>query len=310
MKRLILMLTLTALLTGCADITELGDRAIIQLAAIDYSEGEYTLNALLFSAGGSGGVLDVTQTNVIKVTGSGDTLGDAVQSLSLVDGKDIYMSETKLIVLGKGFEQTDISSVLTMLYRDMRCSLNTPICYAESAELLTDLEFTEGITAAEKPVDMIENAFLSGVSPKATLLDVLADVQGGRSTLIPCFAEDFNGSGMTKDEKGRTAVLSGSRVITSDRLGTFADSSETAGVMLLSDQADSITLNFSLNGKEYSCEAYRICAGIQNAKPKVSAYFRTASGAPLSEEEEQAAYEKLVAIVEKGVKFSLENIRL
>ena len=301
MKKLLALVVIVLGCCGCADTTELGDRAIIQLAALDYADGEYKLSALLFSAGGSGGELDVTETNVIKVTGSGDTLGEAVKQLSLIDGKEIYMSEAKLIVLGKGFEQADVASVITMLHRDMRCSLNTPVCYSEEAELLTDLQFVEGITAAEKPVDMIENAFLSGVSPKATVLDILADHAGGRQTLIPSFAEAKNGSGMTKSEDGSTAVLDGARFIENGRLSDKADTEQTAGYMLLSGLADSVVLDVDVNGEEVSCEAYNISVEFQNGKPRISAYYRSRAGRYLTGEQEQACRRKLNEIVKNGL---------
>ncbi|MBE6901146.1 MAG: hypothetical protein E7478_01595 [Ruminococcaceae bacterium] len=305
MKKLVIVLIMTLMMCGCADTTELGDRAIVQLAAIDHEDGEYTLNVLLFSAGGSSGELDVTKTNVIKVTGRGETLGEAVQSLSLIDGKDIYMSEAKLLVLGGGFEEADIPSVLTMLYRDMRCSLNMPVCCADTAEMLTDLEFTEGITAAEKPVSMIDNAYHLGISPKATLLDVLSAHEEGSPTLIPSFGETVNGSGMTKDKSGKTAELNGSRVISGGRLGSFADKSTTVGAMLLSGEADSIQLSLVTDGSELTCEAYDIKAELKNGRPQVSAHYRSRSGKALSQEQEKQAEEQLLAAVSAGKEFML-----
>lgn len=301
MRKLLALAALVLCFCGCADTTELGDRAIIQLAAVDYADGEYKLSALLFSAGGSGGELDVTETNVIKVTGSGDTLGEAVKQLSLIDGKEIYMSEAKLIVLGSGFEKADVASVITMLHRDMRCSLNTPVCYSDNAELLTDLQFVEGITAAEKPVDMIENAYLSGVSPKATVLDILADHAGGRKTLIPSFTEAKNGSGMTKSEDGSTAVLDGARFIENGRLSDKADTEQTAGYMLLAELADSVVLDITVDGEEHSCEAYNIHVEWQNGAPKLSAYYRSRAGRYLTGEQELACRRKLNEIITNGL---------
>ncbi len=301
MKKLLMLFMIVLSCCGCADTTELGDRAIIQLAAVDYADGQYKLSALLFSAGGSGGELDVTETNVIKVTGSGDTLGEAVKQLSLIDGKEIYMSEAKLIVLGGGFEQADIASVITMLHRDMRCSLNTPVCYSEKAELLTDLQFSEGITSAEKPVDMIENAFLSGESPKATVLDILADNAGGRNTLIPSFSETKNGSGMTKSEDGRTAVIDGAVFIENGKLSEKIDTAQASGYMLLAELADSVVLDITVDEKECSCEAYNIEVEWTNGRPKLSAYYRSRSGRYLTGEQELACRRKLNEIAEIGL---------
>ena len=160
MKKIIPIIAAMLLLTGCSDNTELGDRAIIQAAAIDFDRGEYRVSALLFSSGGGGGdTIDASQDNVIKVSGSGKTLAEAIDNISLIDGKEIYMSETKLLILGGGFADISALPALNTLYYDMRCSLNMPVCFSEDAELLTDLHFKEGITAAEKPLSMIEYAY-------------------------------------------------------------------------------------------------------------------------------------------------------
>ncbi len=303
MKKLLTaaVMAATTLLSGCADITELGDRAIVQLAAIDHDGSEYKLSALLFSAGGSGGTIDVTQDNVIKVTGSGATLGEAIQQLSLADGKDIYMSEVKVIVLGSGFEQENALSALTMLYRDMKCSLSTPVCCSEKAELLTDLEFTEGITAAEKPYSMIRNAELMGTSQETTLLDILAGSEAGRPVLLPSFAEGKNGSGMTTDKEGRTALLNGSRFIYDGHLTGFADSEQTTGYLLLTGLADRIALSYTDGESEFRCEAYNIAARLVSPdKVEVSADYRSTGGAPLTQWQERLASQKLHEIVSHG----------
>ena len=74
------------LLSGC-EATELGGRAIIQAAAIDHDGHEYIVSALLFSSGGgSGGEIDPSNENVIKVTGRGETFAAAVDDISLSDG--------------------------------------------------------------------------------------------------------------------------------------------------------------------------------------------------------------------------------
>ena len=176
MKKICLVLALAALLalTGCSDSTELGNRAIIQAAAVDY-DGRYHVCAMLFSSSGSGGgTIDASGENVIRVNGQGETLSEAIDDISLVDGKRIYMCETKLLILGGGFENANALDALKTLYFDLRCSLNMPVCCVEkntSAEELVSLQFTEGITSADKPLSLIENANNMGVSPKTTLLD-------------------------------------------------------------------------------------------------------------------------------------------
>ncbi len=301
----VILAACVCLLTGCADSTELGNRAIIQAAAIDYDDG-YKVSALLFSSGGSGGdTIDASQENVIKVTGEGKTLSEAVDNISLIDGKRIYMCETKLLILGGGFEETDVSDALNTLYYDLRCSLNMPVCGADNAEMLTDFQFTEGVTAAEKPLAMIENANHLGVSPKTTLLDLLADIAGGRTTLIPYFESAVNGRGMTTSDDGKTAVLSGSRELSEGCLGERYGQAQTAGLMLINGLSDKMTVNYIHDGVEKTCEAYSIKVtenlNSKNGGLKVSARFRTRNGGGLTGAERQAALKVLTSIVEQAI---------
>ncbi|MGN0649774.1 MAG: hypothetical protein ACI4KM_05000 [Oscillospiraceae bacterium] len=303
--RIFAALLLTLSLCGCADMTELGDRAIIQAAAIDCTGGVYRVSALMFSGGGSGERIDSSQDNVIKISGEGETVSAAIEDISLIDGKRVYMSEAKLLVFGAGFERADVISALNTLYYDHRCSLNMPVCCAEKAELLTDIRFTEGITAAEKPVSMIENAYRAGASPKTTVFDILCDNAAGRSSLIPMFCKSNNGYGMSDDDNGETAVLCGSALIRRGKIGGYADPKQTVGLMLLSGETERLPLNVSLYGAESACEAYGIKAELSEDGVNFSAQFRRLNGAPLDERLSSAAGsmlgDYLAAALESGL---------
>lgn len=306
MKKLILLLLPLLFLTGCTDRTELGDRAIIEAAAVDYTDGKYRVSALLFSSGGgAGSTIDASQENVIKVTGEGKTAAEAFDSISLIDGKEIYLSEMKLLVLGDGFSHISTAPLLNTLFYDMRCSLNMPVCCAEKAEMLTDLRFSEGITSAEKPLDMMKNASREGVSPDTTLLDLLCGIESKKPVLIPMFAETENGYGMTSDESGRTAELVGTRPLQNALLGGVNSPEETVAIMLLTGDSDRIKLNFFYGGSEQTCEAYRIKAelvpSLEESSVRVTARFRGRNSAKLSPEMEQRALEALAELVAQAL---------
>lgn len=306
MKKVYMILIVAALLTltGCYDSTELGSRALIQAIAVDY-DGEYHISAMLFSSSGSGGdTIDASQENVIRVTSDGKTLSGAIDKISLIDGKRIYMSETKLLILGSGFETANALEALNTLYFDMRCSLNMPVCCVgsgERAEDIVDLPFTEGITAADKPLSLIENANRMGVSPKTTLLDLLADSTGDKTSLLPMLTITKNGSGITASDDGKTAVLCGSRYFSGGVLNEAFDETETAALMLLTERSHKITLNYLYGDAERTCEAYSITITdepyLERSIRRVSAKFRTRGGGKLSEEERRAALEALTGLL-------------
>ena len=294
----------TLLLTGCYDSTELGSRALIQALAIDY-DGQYHVSAMLFSSSGSGGdTIDASQENVIHVMGEGETLSGAIDNISLIDGKRIYMSETKLLILGGGFESANAMDALNTLYFDMRCSLNMPVCCVGSgkrAEDIGSLQFTEGMTSADKLLSLIENAHRMGVSPKTTLLDLLADSADKKASLLPMLTVTENGIGMTLAEDSKTAVLCGSRYFDGGVLRGNFDPDKTAALMLLSGKSDKLTLNYICGGEERTCEAYDIKitdeAYLDKSIRHVTAKFRTRGGGKLSEEERKEALNALMKIV-------------
>ena len=305
MKKLFALITLITLtITGCSDSTELGGRAIIQAAAVDY-DGQYHVTAMLFSSGGSGGnTIDASQENVIRVSGDGDTLSQAIDSISLIDGKRIYMCETKLLILGSGFKNKNALDAIKTLYYDLRCSLNMPVCCVEngqSAEDIVNLQFTEGITSADKPLSLIENAYRMGVSPKTTMLDLLADSAAKKDTLLPMFTITENGMGVTASDNGKTAVLSGSRYLSNGLLQDGYNETETAALMLITGKSNKITLNYLSDNMEKTCEAYCIKVttepDIGENIHRVSAKFRTRGGGMLSESERKAAITELTKLV-------------
>lgn len=301
MRKILALILICAMFTGCSDSTELGNRAIIQALAVDY-DGGYKLSALLFSSGGSGGdTIDASQENVIRVTSEGNTLAEAVDNLSLIDGKKIYMSETKLLILGSGFSGASSVDVLKTLYFDMRCSLNMLVCCAENAASITELHFTEGITSAEKPLSVIENAYESGVSPKTTLLDLLCDSVSEKTSDVPLLVITENGSGMTSSDDGKTAVLNGSRTFRNGYLAELHDSQKTQALMLINGKSDKTVVNYVMDGTEKTCEAYCIKVKPNDDYWTVSARFRTRDGGQLSEGERKAALDALGQIVEYGL---------
>ena len=289
-----------ALLTGCADRTELGERAIIQAAAVNADRDGYTVNALLFSSAGSG-LVDASEENVIRVDGRGQTLAQALDDISLNDGRAAYLSDIKLVVFGDGFEDADITDALNTLYFDMGCGLNTVLAYADDPAEIMELRFTEGVTSAEKLLSLIDNANREGESPKTTLFDALCAAESGTAALLPRLVIEENGS-VTSQDNGLTAVTDGSRSFFGGKLGRRCTAEETTGLMLVSGETDRLTLCFESGGKSRTCEARGIKVRVlPDGSAQVSASFRARNGAALTERDEQGAMERLQEIVRAGL---------
>lgn len=299
-KKIALILVGLAFLTGCEERTELGARAIIQAAAINFDEKGYVVNALLFSSGGSG-LIDASEENVIRTDGRGETLVQALNDVSLSDGRAVYMSDIKLVVFGAGYEQSNLAEAMNTLYYDMGCGLDTLLACADEPSAVTELRFTEGVTSAEKLSELIENASRAGLAPKTTLLDALCSVESEKAFLLPYLSVEENGS-MTSKDDGLSAVPKGAKSVVGGRLCEYLSPQETAGALLVSGENDKLTLSFFDGENERSCKAYRIkVKRLDNGETEVSARFRALNGASLTERDKNTALERLCEIVKLGL---------
>ena len=108
MKKISLFLTLTVALvltlSGCVRYVELSDRAIVQALGIDYlpEKNIYRISMQYFSQTSEGGQnqIDKTQPNVLKSVGEGDSILTAAKNASILSGKDLLLSENRLIIIG------------------------------------------------------------------------------------------------------------------------------------------------------------------------------------------------------------------
>lgn len=299
-KKIAAVIACALLLTGCEEHTELGERAIIQAAAIDTNENGYSVNALLFSSSGSG-LIDASEENVIRTDGAGATLAQAIDDVAINDGRAVYMSDVKIVIFGAGFEQGDIAQALNTLYFDMDCGLDTLVACADEPAAIARLGFTEGVTSAEKLAELIENANRAGLTPKTTLLDALCALAAEREFLLPFLAVEENG-GMTSQKDGLSAVPNGARTVFGGRLGGKLTSEQTAGALLAAGENDKITLNYFVGGNERCCDAYAISVKMRaDGSAEVSARFRAKNGANLTQADKDGAMERLCAIVKAGL---------
>lgn len=241
------------LLGGCTKITELSERAIVQAVGIDCGDNGYRATVQYFSQGGSGGEnqLDSSESNVLKGTGEGRTLYDALRACNLRGGKSMMFSENQIIIIGDGFSEEELLPILIDMYRVYRCSADTLVCASEgTAEELLDIRFKEGITSTDKLKKLIENASETGNTMRVTLFTAVSDLldtQG--STFLPLFKITETPTDVTKDSensedgKEKTAEFGGGVVVKDGMLSSEVSITAAQGIQLLRNQVESMTVS-------------------------------------------------------------------
>ena len=183
MKKVSLLLTiaitLPLILSGCVRYVELSDRAIVQALGIDYSPdtNTYRISMQYFSQTSEGGQnqIDKTQPNVLKSVGEGDSILTAAKNASILSGKDLLLSENRLIIIGSELCNYDLMKTLQFFIANYHSHPKTYVCAAENtAEELIDIRFKEGYVSSQHLINLIENASSEG----RTLADYSYQIMG------------------------------------------------------------------------------------------------------------------------------------
>ncbi len=183
MKKISLLLTiaitLPLILSGCVRYVELSDRAIVQALGIDYfpDTNTYRISMQYFSQTSEGGQnqIDKTQPNVLKSVGEGDSILTAAKNASILSGKDLLLSENRLIIIGSELCNYDLMKTLQFFIANYHSHPKTYVCAAENtAEELIDIRFKEGYVSSQHLINLIENASSEG----RTLADYAYQIMG------------------------------------------------------------------------------------------------------------------------------------
>lgn len=138
--------------SGCWDRKELNQLALAQTIAIDYTDRQYqvTLQLILPSAEQE----TVTSENLWSMSGSGASVGDAIQQIALAAPRELYLDHLDLVLLGEGVLQHDVTQALEYLLNENVLHRRTSLLAVQgNAGVL----LSESISIAEMDIFYMEN---------------------------------------------------------------------------------------------------------------------------------------------------------
>lgn len=114
-KLLLLFCITAAFCNGCWDKKEFNQLAIAQTIAIDYEDGQYQLTIQLLMPNAAEETISSEQMWVID--GKGDSVGDALEEISLCAPREIYLDHLDIVLLGQGLLEHDMGQGLEFLMK-------------------------------------------------------------------------------------------------------------------------------------------------------------------------------------------------
>lgn len=253
---LILSLVLSLSLSGCVRYVELSDRAIVQALGIDYipERNIYRISMQYFSQTSEGGQnqIDKTQPNVLKSVGEGDSILTAAKNASILSGKDLLLSENRLIIIGSKLCNEDLSKTLQFFISNYHSHPKTYVCGAENtAEELIDIRFKEGYVSSQRLINLIENASSEGHTVADYAYQIMSSLCNSTGSAylprlkiseqktdgtVPKESGEGQKGGEEEQEAEKTIVLDGGVVFSDKRKSGVIDSASCVGLQFLSNR--------------------------------------------------------------------------
>ncbi len=123
MKKLILIIGVIIMCTGCWNYKELTELGIVTAMAISKKDNKYVIDMQfvnIVEAGDKG----VPESPISVMSGEGDTIADAIRSINMKMSKVFFSSNMEYMIIDKSVADESLEEVMDFLARDTKLSLN------------------------------------------------------------------------------------------------------------------------------------------------------------------------------------------
>lgn len=271
MKKFIIIITLCFCLTGCWDYYELNNVAICTGIAIDKYEDKYEVTYLISNAKKTEVSSKEGEAGTTTYNGVGQTVQDAINDLKLKMPFEPYIGHLIVAIISDELAKEGMGQIMDLLARDTESrdffyvllaketkakdilEIISPLESFPSQTIASDIETSSSNTSLIYKItynDFLYNLLEEGKDPILNSVSILGNIEKGSdektlSSTVPKATIKIETIGIFKD----------------DKLLGYADSDETRGINLLTDDVE----NFYVKTK---CEDTYIMSYIVNMKSK------------------------------------------
>ncbi len=276
-------------LTGCWNLRDLTDLAIMTGVAIDKTKDNYIEmtvqivkpEAVKTAMGSGGSSASNTGKAYVNVTSYGKTMFEAARNLLAKLNKKAYFAQVQLIVISEDAARDGISNYFDLFERDAETRGRADIMIAKGMKAKTVLEAESRLTKLPTThnVEALRASKRFGKIIRTTSIDVLkSNSMKGNDIVLPVI---YN-NGQQNDVYQEDLIMEGTAVIRKDKLVGFFDAYQTRGYLFAKSKLNSTIINVPspLNPeKAVSIEVIRsrgkIEAKMNNGKPVCSIEVKT-----------------------------------
>lgn len=261
MKKVILLIFLTFICTGCYNYKELNELGIVSAMGISKDGDLYNLDIQLLN------VLDSEKSGFNKspitvISGQGETIFEAARSMNKKTSKVFFLADVDYVFLDQSVLNDGLDEIMDFLIRDTRLSLNFLVVTStenKSLDILSSISHFD-TNSANNLYDAVMNSEIryGGINSLHVRELINNYYAKGKYTIFPnVYIKDTSKSSENdslEDSKSESYVEVKNMVFFKDKEAIELTDEETKGVNFLRNKIKNATLTIECDGGYFTIE--------------------------------------------------------
>lgn len=259
-KKLILLLVIPFLMSGCWNYSELNTLAIVTGFSIDYEDDKYKVSMLIANSKKNQSSSKEGEAQTTVYSGSGKTISDAIKQIDRKSPKNVYIGHLGVVVISEEIAKKGVLEFADIMLRSAESRKKFYFIQAKDAKaeevlsLVIPLESfpAQGISTLSKNTNItqsitttmpfsyfITDVLKPGVSPTLPSIEIIGQPEKGQS------------SDTLENTKIETYLkISDMALFSGDKFVDYTENEESQVINLLNNESDSLITTIKVDDSQ------------------------------------------------------------
>ena len=275
MKKIIFILLLCFLVTGCWNYNELNSLAITTAMAIDKEDDEYQVSILIANSQNKQSNTEQGPSQTVVFSAKGKTVSDALKNIDLENPRQTYVGHLQALIIGEDVAKEGLIDILDLLFRNSESTKRFYIAIAREYKAKDILKIVSPLEAF--PAQTISNNIKSSSESQAVSIAVVYSdfidkmIKKGVEPVLPTITiegdekDGSKNSNLEQSEPKARLKLDTVALFNDDKLIDYASKDESRGINLALNKIEAMII-------KYNCKDGYLVTQINNVKSSIDGY--------------------------------------
>lgn len=242
MKKLLLLIPLLLLLSGCYNYRELNDLAIVSAISINKMDDKYDVTAQVVNPKKEQDTSSSNEPDFITYNSEGKSIQEAFRLIVKESPKKMYGAQMQILIIDENIAKENLKDILDFLARDPEIRKEFYILIGKSKDILEILTPLDNISSQNIMDSLKANNKYMGYSNLITFNDLISNFQNDNIEIALPSIEIIGNENKGDEEENLESTKSEASVVLSN-IGVFKDN-KLVGYLT---EKESLAYNFVMN---------------------------------------------------------------